>query len=145
LLGRQILAGLTVANLLDRAARVWRQSSKREPERGAERVNVRARIDRLLNCSGSRNSVCHEFSVCQVRFSSGIRDRFGKTEVDDFHVEFRRIVAGAAGYCRVSGRRIKPRTAAAINARDLIATSSACPAAFSARDPPAVRSTSRMA
>src|SRR5438552_18802817 len=49
LLDWQIVAGLTIANLFDRAARVWCQSGEREPERRRGRMTVRARIDRAAS------------------------------------------------------------------------------------------------
>src|SRR6266542_991489 len=41
--------GPTTVHLFDRAARVWWQPGEREPERGAERINIRARIDRAAS------------------------------------------------------------------------------------------------
>src|SRR5215472_15847286 len=87
-----MIARLAIANLLDRAARAWRQSGERKPERSAERVDVRANINRaapkLLRTREIRRA--DEFSVSDVHFSSGIRDCLGEAEVDDFHFQLRR-------------------------------------------------------
>ena len=71
---------------------MWWQPGEREPERGAQRINVRTCIDRaafkLLRAREIRSA--DEFSMRKIRFPSGIGDCLGEAEVDDFHFQFRR-------------------------------------------------------
>ena len=83
---------LSAANFFNVAAGQWRFPGKRKPERGAERINVRAHVDwaALELFRLAKFGVPDESSMCQIHLASGVRDGLGQTKVDDFHFQFRR-------------------------------------------------------
>src|SRR6266516_1222785 len=84
---------LSTANFFNATAGKWRFSGEREPERRAERVNVRTRIDWAASKLLRAGEIwcANESSVGKIHLFSRIRDRLGEAEVDDFHFQLRRL------------------------------------------------------
>src|SRR4029450_4998747 len=88
---------LSAANFLDVPTGKWRFPGEGEAERGAEREDGGTDIERAASkLLRAREIRCADkSSMRQIRFASGIRDRLGETEIDDLHMQLRRISSAA--------------------------------------------------